>query len=143
VGLVIALVAILLAKATGDAVWDGYGTLTIGVLLGVVAIILAIEMKSLLIGEAATPEARDSIRGAIESNPNVVRLIHVRTMHLGPDEILVTAKIEPRHELRTDEVGEVIDEIEAAIRAAVPDATMIFIEPDVFHAPTAAPPAAH
>jgi cation diffusion facilitator family transporter len=143
VGLVIALIAILLSKATGDAVWDGYGTLTIGVLLGVVAIILAVEMKSLLIGEAATPETRGLIRRAIESNPNVIRLIHVRTMHLGPDEILVTAKVEPRHELQTEEVGEAIDQIEAAIRAAVPHATMIFIEPDVFHAPSGAPPAAH
>jgi cation diffusion facilitator family transporter len=143
VGLFIALAAVLLSKATGDPVWDGYGTLTIGMLLAVVAIILAIEMKSLLIGEAATPEARGFIRGAIESNPNVVRLIHLRTMHLGPEEILVTAKIEPLHELHAEEVGELIDEIEAAIRVAVPDATMIFIEPDVFHAPAGAPPAAH
>jgi len=89
VGLVLALGAVTMALITDDGVWDGYGTLCIGILLGIIAIVLAIEMKSLLIGEGAGPQRLDAIRTAIRGEPTVVTLIHLRTEHLGPDELLV------------------------------------------------------
>jgi cation diffusion facilitator family transporter len=150
IGLFIAFGALGLTLATGDAVWDGYGTLGIGLLLGVVAFILAREMKSLLIGEAAAADVQASIRSAIETAPHVERLIHLRTMHLGPDELLVTAKVDLGDALSGQALASAIDEIERRIRAGTPTAQLIFVEPDVFrpdHAGADAPqdeaPAAH
>jgi cation diffusion facilitator family transporter len=131
-GLVIALAAVGTSIATDDAVWDGYGTLSIGILLGIVAMVLAIEMKSLLIGEAASPADLEAIRTAIEAHPQISRVISLRTMHLGPDELLVTAKIEVGENLAGAELGHAIDEVEDQVRAAVPTAKVIYLEPDVF-----------
>ena len=94
IGLCFALVGIGLAEITGNARFDAAGTLAIGVLLGVIAVILMIEMKGLLIGESATPEMVAKIRAAMEGDPGVRRVIHMRTQHLGPDELLVGAKLE-------------------------------------------------
>ncbi len=130
-GLMLALAAVITTVLTDDGVWDGYGTLAIGLLLGVVAVVLAIEMKSLLIGEAADRRQLEAIRGAIEIEPSVVCLIHMRTEHLGPDELLVCAKVEFIHELTLIEVADAVDRVERNVRANVPEARVMYIEPDV------------
>ncbi len=130
VGLILALVGVVLAASTGDPSWDAYGTMSIGILLGVIAIILAIEMQSLLLGEAATPDDVQRIRGAIESQDGVRRLIDLKTQHLGPEELLVAAKVELESTLQFRDVVRVIDAAEAAVRGAVPMATAMYLEPD-------------
>jgi cation diffusion facilitator family transporter len=132
IGLVLALGAILLADATGEARWDGVGTLAIGILLGVIAIVLAIEMKSLLIGEGATPEDERRLRTAIESTPHVQRIIHMRTEHLGPEDLLVGAKIHFDPRLSVAELADAVDAAETAMREAVPIAQTIYLEPDLY-----------
>lgn len=131
VGLVLALFGVGLTIVTGNPVWDGIGTLCIGVLLGVIAIVLSIEMKSLLIGEAADPAEEAKIEAAIAGSPTVNELLFLRTQHFGPDELLVTAKVEFVGTLSMTELADAIDEVEAAIRAQVPSARYLFIEPDV------------
>ena len=130
VGLVLALIGVGLSSLTGDAVWDGIGTVGIGALLLAVAVILIIETKSLLLGESATPEAL----AAISSNllgPGVERVIHLRTMHLGPEELLVGAKLAMPAGATLPEVARAIDAAEARVRAAVPAARVIYLEPDL------------
>ena len=134
VGLAFALLGVGLAEVTGNARFDAAGSIAIGVLLGVIAMILVVEMKSLLIGEAASPAVTAAIVRAIESAPHVRRMIHMRTQHLGPDELLVAAKLEFDVDLTMPELAEVIDEVEAAIRAAVPAARVIYLEPDIARA---------
>jgi cation diffusion facilitator family transporter len=131
IGLCCALAGIGLAEITGNARFDAAGTLAIGVLLGVIAVILMIEMKGLLIGESATPEMVAKIRAAMEGDPGVRRLIHLRTQHLGPDELLVGAKIELDTDLDFPQVAEAIDRVEASVRSVVPEARIIYIEPDI------------
>jgi cation diffusion facilitator family transporter len=135
VGLVIALGGVVIADLTGNGRWDGVGSLGIGVLLVAVAIVLVIEMSSLLVGEAARPEVVARIRGAIEAFPAVQRCIHLRTEHLGPDEIVVAAKVEFDPDLSIAQLATTIDALEADIRAAEPRATLIFVEPDVYREP--------
>ena len=130
-GLTFALVGVVLAEITGNARFDAAGSLAIGVLLVLIASVLAVEMKSFLIGEAASPAQREAIRAALEGSPPVRRVIHMRTEHLGPDEILVGAKIEFDHGLSFPEVAKAIDDAETAVRSAVPAATVIYVEPDV------------
>jgi cation diffusion facilitator family transporter len=130
-GLVLALVGVALAVITGDGIWDGVGSMTIGVLLGVVAIILAIETKSLLIGEAADPEVERSIRTALESVDEVDHIIDLRTQHLGPEDLLIAAKIAVKHDDTAAQIAKGIDAAEARIRAAVPMAGHIFLEPAI------------
>jgi cation diffusion facilitator family transporter len=134
VGLVIALLGVVIAEATGNARFDGIGSLAIGVLLIAVAIVLVIEMGSLLVGEAARPEVVARIRSAIESFPTVQRCIHLRTEHLGPDEIVVATKVEFDPDLTIAQLAATIDALEVDIRAAEPRATLIFVEPDVYRA---------
>jgi cation diffusion facilitator family transporter len=131
IGLFLALTGVGLTVLTDDPVWDGIGTVGIGVLLGAVAIILMIEMHSLLIGEGATSAEDRAIRTALQQTENVTRLIHLRTQYLGPDEMLVGAKIAlaPHTDLAT--VAATIDAAEANIRAVVPAARMIYVEPDL------------
>jgi len=133
-GLVIAIGGVLLADATGNPRWDAAGSTAIGVLLIVIAIILAIEMKSLLIGEAAGEDVRDSIIESIETSESVDRLIHIRTEHIGPDEILVGAKVEFSSELSADQLVEALNATEDSIRERVPMVTVIYIEPDLHRA---------
>jgi cation diffusion facilitator family transporter len=130
-GLLVALVGVSVAALTGDGRWDGAGSLAIGVLLVAIAGFLAVEMNSLLIGEAALPEEIAAIRAALEGTPAVSRVIHLRTLHLGPDELLVGAKIAVAHDDTAAAVARVIDAAETRVRAAVPTATRIYLEPDI------------
>ncbi len=130
-GLFLALGGVLMAHFTEDARWDAVGSISIGLLLIVVAAVLAIEMKSLLIGESASADARDTIVRAIESSAHVDQLIHLRTEHIGPDEVLVGAKVEYASTLSADQLVAAINSTEDAIRAAVPSATVIYLEPDL------------
>jgi cation diffusion facilitator family transporter len=130
-GLVIALGAVTLSETTGNPRWDGYGTLCIGALLGVIAVFLAFEMKGLLIGEAADPGVQARIVETIESDESVRRLIHVRTQHLGPEELLVAGKVEFPLELSGTALAEAVNRIETSVRAAVPIAKLIYLEPDI------------
>jgi cation diffusion facilitator family transporter len=136
-GLVIALCAVVVADRTGDSKYDAIGSLAIGVLLGVVAVVLAIEMRSLLLGEAAHPEVQQQIADTIADQPHVVNLIHLRTEHLGPDELLVAAKVEFSPDLSLRELADVVNDVEAAVRREVPEAQVIYLEPDVTRARTA------
>lgn len=130
-GLVFALIAVSIAATTGNGIWDGVGSITIGVLLGFIAIVLAAEMKSLLIGESASPEDEHAIESSITATPSVKRLISLRTEHIGPEEILVAAKVEFDQSLTMAELATIIDDTETRIRTAVPSARRIFVEPDV------------
>ena len=132
VGLILALGALTIAEVADAPVWDGIGTLSIGVLLGIIAALLAVEMKSLLIGEGATPDVHDKIVAAIEGANGVDRLIHLRTQHLGPDELLVGAKVAFHPDFTTEQLAAAIDALEAQVRAAVPAARPMYIEPDVY-----------
>ncbi|HEX4700979.1 MAG TPA: cation diffusion facilitator family transporter [Pseudonocardiaceae bacterium] len=130
VGLVFALCGVGLSEVTGDPVWDGVGTLAIGALLGVIALTLIVEMKSLLIGEGVDPGllaviTEELVRG------RVTRVIHIRTQYLGPDELLVAAKIALVPELPLREVAVAIDDAEARVRARVPLSVLIYLEPDL------------
>ena len=131
VGLLIAFVCLLAATVTHNSRWDGAGSLLIGLLLGAIAIVLASEMKSLLIGESASWADRSAISDAITSSPRVRGLIHLRTEHLGPEDLLVGAKVDFDPTLTFEDLAATIDEVEAEIRAAVPTARIIYLEPDV------------
>ncbi|MCZ4122823.1 cation diffusion facilitator family transporter [Streptomyces sp. H39-S7] len=132
VGLVLALGGVGIALATGDGVWDGIGTLCIGILLIVIALVLAAETKSLLLGEGATAESVAMIREAIVDGDTVTGVIHMRTLHLGPEELLVAAKIAVHHDDTAAEVARAIDAAESRIRTAVPIARVIYLEPDIY-----------
>lgn len=139
IGLALALVGVVLAAATDTPRFDALGSVGIGVLLVVLAMTLAVEMKSLLIGEAADPEVADSLRKAITEGPEISRLIHMRTLQLGPEDLLVAAKVELSPEARTrEDVALAIDATEERMRQAIPMARLIFLEPDVMK-PGAAP----
>ena len=130
-GMVIALAAISLVKITGEPIWDGIGTLSIGVLLGVIAIILAREMHSLIIGEAASEKDLSKIVNIIDSNSQVAQLVEMRTQHLGPDEILIGVRVAFRENLQTKEIANLINQLEADIRIELKNAGPIFIEPEI------------
>jgi cation diffusion facilitator family transporter len=130
VGLVLALLGVGLSVLTGNPAFDALGTICIGVLLGIIAIILIIEMKSLLIGEGAAQPVLQRIIDALQSG-DVQRVIHIRTQYIGPEELLVAAKIALAPGLPLDAVARAIDEAEARVRAAVPDARLIYLEPDL------------
>jgi cation diffusion facilitator family transporter len=137
IGLSFALFGLLMAYWTGDGRWDALGSVMIGLLLITIAIILIIEMKALLIGEAASVADVDAITRALKSSPHVDDVIHLRTEHLGPDEILLAAKVEYDSKLTFDQVADAINASEANVRAAVPTVRLIYIEPD-FRRPVAA-----
>ncbi len=139
-GLVFALAAVSLSAITGDPVYDAIGTLMIGTLLVLVAIVLGIETKSLLVGEGATEADRQRILDAIEGSPEVQRLIHIKTLYLGPDELLVAAKISFAADSPFADVATGIDAVETRIREAVPAARVIYLEPDVYRQPPQDPP---
>ncbi|MFD0169333.1 cation diffusion facilitator family transporter [Streptomyces decoyicus] len=138
VGLVLALGGVGLTLATGNGIWDGIGTMCIGALLVLIALILAAETKSLLLGEAAGPEQIAQIRAAVVDGDVVTRVIHMRTLHLGPDELLVAAKIAVKHDGTATQIAEAINAAEARIREAVPIARVIYLEPDIYNEATAA-----
>ena len=130
-GLVFALSGVGLTILTGNPIWDGVGTMAIGALLAVIAVILMVEMHSLLIGESATGEELAAIESALTQTENVDRVIHLRTQYLGPEEMLVGAKIALGASTDLATVAAAIDRAEAAVRAAVPTATVIYLEPDL------------
>lgn len=132
IGLLFALTGVTLAQATGDPIWDGLGTLAIGILLVLISIVLTIEMKSLLIGEAATREHIAAITDAVTEVGSVTRVIDLKTQHIGPEELLVAAKIEFRRSLTNAEISDAIDEVENSLRAAVSLDMQIYLEPDLF-----------
>ncbi len=134
VGLLLALIGIVLAAVTGDLLWDALGTMAIGVLLLVIAVFLVIEMRGLLIGEGGTPQDVAKVREALMDGSAVTSVIHLKTMHIGPDELLVAAKIGVSPSLTVAELATAIDEAEARVRSAVPLARAIYLEPDLLRA---------
>ncbi|MFW6640212.1 cation diffusion facilitator family transporter [Nocardiopsis algeriensis] len=141
-GLVFALIGVGLTLVTGNGLWDGLGTAAIGILLVAIAVVLAMEVKSLLIGESASKEHIGQIKEAIATVEDIDRLIHMKTLHLGPEELLVAAKVAVDAQDDAARVARAIDEAESRIRAAVPIARVIYIEPDLYRpAASAAGPA--
>jgi cation diffusion facilitator family transporter len=134
-----AFIGVSLAKITGNSRWDGVGSIAIGVLLGVVACVLVIEIKSLLLGESAAPAVVDAIAAALLGG-GIDRVIHLRTMHLGPDELLVGAKVAMAAAGTVAQVATTINAAEARVRAAVPDARVIYLEPDLDRGPEPSEP---
>ena len=133
IGLAFAFTGVALSALTGNGRWDGAGSLAIGLLLATAAAILAVEMKSLLIGEAASAEVQQMIITALEDGSEVSRVIHMRTVHMSPESILVAAKIAVRGTDTAAQVAAGIDAAERRVRAAVPIANTIYLEPDIFH----------
>ena len=131
IGLVLALVGISVATITGDGRFDGLGSMAIGILLIVIAVFLAVEMNSLLLGESALPEYQLAIEAALADSGVIERVIHVRTLHLGPDELLVVAKVAVVDDGTSGSIAVAIDDAEARVRAAVPVTCMIYLEPDI------------
>jgi len=135
-GLVFAFLGVGLTIITGNGVFDGLGTLMIGTLLIAVALVLGIETKSLLVGEGASARDVAAIREAILADDQVEALIHMRTLYLGPDELLVAAKVAFSGRKRLSDVAGAIDALESRIRSALPIARLIYIEPDVYSPPS-------
>ena len=141
IGLVFAFIAVGLTVITGNPLFDAIGTLMIGTLLIVVAIVLGIETKSLLVGEGANDDDVEKIEQAIMAGPEAERIIHMKTLYLGPDELLVAAKLGFTADQKILEIAAATNVIEQRIRAAVPSARVIYIEPDVYVEPNlSAPP---
>ena len=140
-GLVFAFIGVGLTVLTGNGIWDAVGTLLIGALLIVVAIILGIETKSLLVGEGASDADAEAIERAVLAGDEVERIIHMKTLYLGPDELMVAAKLALPGEQRLADVAAAINTVERRIRDAVPAARVIYIEPDVWVDPNEKHPA--
>jgi cation diffusion facilitator family transporter len=132
IGLAFAFAGVGLSVLTDNGRWDGAGSLGIGLLLATAAAILAVEMKSLLIGEAASPDMQRMIIAALEDGPEVVRVIHMRTVHMSPESVLVAAKIAIHQSDTAAQITAGIDAAERRVRAAVPVATTIYLEPDIY-----------
>lgn len=130
-GLVLAFVGVGMTTVTGDSRWDGLGAIGVGVLLVCIAVFLSIEMTSLLVGEAALPSEERAITEALEGSLLVDRVIHLRTLHVGPDELLVAAKIAVTQTATAADIARGIDDAEKALRARVPGAKYVFLEPDL------------
>ena len=150
VGLVFALLGVGLSLLTDNQYWDVAGTTAIGLLLVSVAVVLAVETKSLLLGEAASVEAQRKIHDALEGTTGIERVIHMKTLHLGPEELLVAVKVGVPRDAEAAAVAECIDQAEQAIREVEPTAHVIYIEPDIYVAghvpetrPTPPAPAGH
>ena len=133
VGLVFALFGVGLTLITGNGYFDVIGTAMIGLLLIAVAVTLAIETKSLLLGESASPESIEAITAALTAVDGVDRVIHMKTLHLGPEEVLVAAKIAVNASDTAQSVAETIDRAEVAIREADPMVTALYLEPDIYN----------
>ncbi len=132
IGLVLALIGVSVAAITGDGIWDGIGTLAIGVLLVLVAIVLAVETKSLLLGEGASNEDIKKITDAAQDGDSIKSVIHMQTLYLGPEELLVAMKVGVHETDSAGEVAQAINEVENRVRSAIPIVTALYVEPDVF-----------
>lgn len=130
-GLFIAGLAVTASLVFDDPIFDTIGTFAIGALLLIVAVILAIESKSLLLGESATPSTAEKIRNALLASDEISGVIHLRTLYLGPEELLVAAKIAVHHDSTALSVARSIDAAELRIRRVVPEAALIYLEPDI------------
>jgi cation diffusion facilitator family transporter len=130
-GLTFALIGVGLALLTGNAYWDVAGTTAIGVLLVIIAVILVIEMSSLLVGEGASKDVVEKIAAALTADGQIDRIIHLRTLYLGPENLLVAAKIAITAAQPGDQIAAAIDGAEERVRAAVPEAQTIYLEPDL------------
>ena len=130
-GLTLALVGVSAAVLTGNGVWDGVGTIGIGLLLVAVAVLLGIETQSLLVGEGASPADTEAIRAAATAGADVQRIIHMKTLYLGPEELLVAMKVAVTPTQSAAAVAAAINALEARVRAAVPAARVMYIEPDI------------
>ncbi len=139
VGLTLALLGVGLSVLTNNGVYDGIASLCIGVLLATIAILLAREITSLLIGEAALPEQINKIHAAILATPGVEQVIHLRTVHLGPDDLVVAAKIGIQSAAEGEDIAATIDAAEARVREVLPIARIIYLEPDIYRRDDAAP----
>ena len=133
IGLFLALIGVIVASITDNSRWDALGSLAIGALLIGIAFVLAVNMKSLLIGEAATAEVQDLVTAALINHPHVNKIIHMKTLHLGPDEILLAVKIEFKHDLSITQLALEIDDAEVRARNAVKQRLVIYIEPDIMN----------
>ncbi len=135
IGLVFALFGVSLAVVTESSYWDAAGTALIGLLLVAVAVVLAIETKSLLVGESANPKVTAAIIEAIASADGVDRVVHAKTLHLGPEELLVAVKIAVSEGDTGSQVAAAINAAEKQARAAAPELRLIiYLEPDLDHA---------
>lgn len=124
-----AWIPLVVLVITGDVVWDAIGTILIGVLLVIVAIVLGLETGSLLVGEGASADDVRAIRRALDDHKAVISVVHLKTLYLGPDELLVGAKVAFAPGSSIGDVAAIIDELEIVVRAAVPAARVIYIEP--------------
>jgi cation diffusion facilitator family transporter len=131
-GIVIAAFGLFMTERhvgpAGGAFWDGVASIAIGIVLAIVAFVLARTSRALLLGEAANPQEVKAIAKAIEGHKNVVRVVELLTMHLSPKEILINAHVKFRDGLKTEEIEQTIEEIEELVRRAEPKVSMIFIE---------------
>jgi cation diffusion facilitator family transporter len=130
-GLLLSLVSLLLAWWTGDGRWDGVGSMVIGVLLVFIALFLAREVKSLLVGEAADPEIRAAVEEAMRDDHHIERILDLITIQQGPNEVLLAIKLSFAPHLGIDEVCHAINDFEARLRTLRPDVRWCFVEPDV------------
>ncbi len=142
-GLACALVGVTLTLVTGSGLWDAAATLAIGVLLVVVALFLATETKSLLLGESASAEHAQAIEAAITDSGNVTGIISLKTMHLGPEELLIAAKVAVPPDMTAQRLASSIDAVEDRIRSVVPLKCVIYLEPDIARLPTRSPQPHH
>jgi cation diffusion facilitator family transporter len=133
VGLVLALAGVGLAMVTGNPAYDAVGSLSIGILLGIIAVVLGVEMRSLLLGESASQDTIRILEDIIKNHPEVNRLIHMRTEHIGPEELLVAVKVEFLKELNTVGMASAIDSLEESMRGHVDMKLTIYVEPDIYH----------
>ncbi|MBA2561275.1 MAG: cation diffusion facilitator family transporter [Propionibacteriales bacterium] len=131
IGLLFALIGVGLTLLTDNGYWDVAGTAAIGLLLVLVAVVLAVETKSLLLGESAHEENQDLIESAVLAEQSVLEILSLKTVHVGPESILVACKISVSPTDSAKTVTDTINSAEARIRAAVPEAIYIFIEPDI------------
>ncbi|HYU15341.1 MAG TPA: hypothetical protein VEL05_04700, partial [Candidatus Acidoferrum sp.] len=131
VGLVFALLALIAASASGDGRWDAAGSVAIGLVLVAVAIFLAVEVKSLLVGESADPEVEETARSLVADDPRLAEVISVITVQQGPGEVIVALKIRFEPDLTADAVSQAIDEFEHRLRARVPSVRWCFVEPEL------------
>lgn len=140
VGLVFAFIGVGLTAITGNSLFDAIGTIMIGVLLVAVAVIIGVEMKSLLVGEGANLDDAEKISKALKDTKEIDRIIHMKTLYVGPDELMVGAKISLDPHVTMREVSVIINLAERRVREAVPAARIIYIEPDVWIDPNAPTP---
>ncbi len=135
IGLILAATGLTLALITGDTHWDGWGSIAIGVLLIIAASFMFVEIRSLLIGEGADEKTLESIRGEILKVKDVENIVDLKTLYVGPAELFIAMKVIVQHDDQAHIVADAIDEIEARIRKVIPEAKLIYVEPDLYKTP--------